>query len=376
MRTKINSLKRTIQGSFKLSIALLICFSFLLTPSCQKDDFNQGLLGMAGMAPFSTLVNLSPTANLYFGPETFRSVFKQSLLEKRSLSKNFKYFNGNPTLKIKNGNSSNTKVNDLEIKIDGALIVTSSDIRRKVNVLTKPLSGLNELSTMEVQVQGPKGSFIELSIEDALKEDVITDLDGNYYNTVLIGDQWWMAENLKTTKFNDGTVIPLVTDNSIWDAYTNPAYCWYNNDEATYKPDYGALYNKYSAYSDKLCPTGWHVPSLTEWIVLRDYLGGEYSGAGGKMKETSTTHWQSPNEATNESGFRALPGGIRKFWPENATSFRDIRTGGHWWNSTFPSDIYNSSEWLYLQYNMTNIYIFSGSNNENAGMSIRCVKNN
>jgi len=206
-------------------------------------------------------------------------------------------------------------------------------------------------------------------------ESNVSDYEGNEYRVVKIGTQVWMADNLKTTKYNDGEVIPIVKDNIVWNALTSPAYCWYNNNEAVYKPAYGALYNKYAAYSDKLCPTGWHVSSLAEWTVLTNYLnlGEEKNVAGSKMKEAGSTHWQSPNEATNESGFAALPSGIREFWPDG-TSFRGIYTEGHWWNSTVPSDIYNSSEWVQLQYNMANFNIFSGVNTENAGMSIRCIK--
>jgi uncharacterized protein (TIGR02145 family) len=142
----------------------------------------------------------------------------------------------------------------------------------------------------------------------------VTDGDGNVYNTVTIGTQIWMKGNLKTMKFNYGTSIPNVTDNTTWAGLTSAAYCWYNNDAATYKTTYGALYNWYAvdvASNDgkNVCPAGWHIPSDAEWTTLTDYLGGA-SVAGSKLKETGTTHWLSPNTgATNESGFTALPGG-------------------------------------------------------------------
>ena len=146
----------------------------------------------------------------------------------------------------------------------------------------------------------------------------LTDIDGNVYATVLIGSQVWTVENLKTTKYRDGTPIAKDTSTANW--WTFPAsadsgkYCWYNNDEAANKNPYGALYNWYvvkPTNSKKIAPAGWHVPTDSEWTVLSTYLGGE-SVAGGKMKEAGTTHWSSPNTgATNSSGFSALPGGGR-----------------------------------------------------------------
>lgn len=141
---------------------------------------------------------------------------------------------------------------------------------------------------------------------------VIKDGDGNVYASVTIGTQVWLKENLKTTKYNDGTSIPLVTDVT-WRDLTTPGYCWYDNDEATYKNTYGALYNWYVVNTGKLCPKGWHVPSDTEWTTLATNLGGE-DIAGGKLKEAGTTHWNPPNTlGFNESGFTALPGGLRSF---------------------------------------------------------------
>ena len=142
-----------------------------------------------------------------------------------------------------------------------------------------------------------------------------TDGEGNNYPVIQIGTgksapQYWMATNLKSTKFNDGTVIPLVSDNTAWSKLNTYGYCWYNNDISN-KATYGALYNWYTVNTGKLCPTGWHAPTLDEWKTLTDFLGGS-NAAGGKLKETGTTHWISPNKgATNEIGFTALPGGYR-----------------------------------------------------------------
>ena len=141
-------------------------------------------------------------------------------------------------------------------------------------------------------------------------DSTVTDIDGNVYKTITIGAQVWMKENLKVTKLNDGTAIELVINDDDWGISTSPGYCWYDND-VNNKNLYGGLYNGYCVITGKLCPTGWHVPTDSEWTELSDYLGGD-DVAGGKMKETGTTHWLSPNtDANNESGFTGLPGGYR-----------------------------------------------------------------
>ena len=192
----------------------------------------------------------------------------------------------------------------------------------------------------------------------------VTDVDGNVYHTVVIGTQEWMVENLKTTKYNDSTAIPNVTDGPTWSALTTPAYCWYTNDAATYKATYGALYNWYTVNTGKLAPTGWHVPTDAEWTTLTTYIGGE-TVAGGKLKATGT--WSSPNTgATNETGFSALPGGCR--YPNGTFSL--IGDYGNWWSAT-ANDA--SSSWSRTMYsNGTNVYRANGSNAY--GFSVRCVK--
>jgi uncharacterized protein (TIGR02145 family) len=169
-----------------------------------------------------------------------------------------------------------------------------------------------------------------------IETDSVTDVEGNVYKTVKIGNQWWMAENLKTTRYNDSTHIPLVMDSTTWFNLHTPGYCWYNNNETAYKDTYGALYNWFTVNTGKLAPIGWHIPTDDEWTILINYLGGK-DVAGGKMKETGTVHWESPNkDATNESGFTALPGGERGniSWPDSRFEFAGIRYGGNWWTAT------------------------------------------
>jgi uncharacterized protein (TIGR02145 family) len=158
--------------------------------------------------------------------------------------------------------------------------------------------------------------------------ETLSDYAGNVYNTVKIGTQIWMAENLKTIYYNDGTLIPQIPPST--SSWETPGYCWYKNDETTYKSDYGGLYNWYSVQTNKLCPTGWHVPTDNEFETLKTYLGGANYCAG-KLKESGLNHWLAPNQgATNESGFTALPGG--KVFA--TSSFNFLGTRGSWWSST------------------------------------------
>ena len=166
------------------------------------------------------------------------------------------------------------------------------------------------------------------------QSEPVLDQDGNAYSVVPIGTQIWMGENLKITTFNDGLAIPYVSTGSEWSNTTAPAYCWYNNDESGSKSTYGGLYNWYAVSSGKLCPTGWHIPSNTEFITLVTYLGGEEI-AGGKLKEAGIAHWAYPNSgATNESGFKAMPGGGRYDIYYSGGVFSDQGYFGYLWTAT------------------------------------------
>ncbi len=193
-----------------------------------------------------------------------------------------------------------------------------------------------------------------------------TDADNNNYAMVQIGTQKWMAENLRTSKYSDGTPIPKITDDNAWNSLTSGAYCWYNNDSATYENPYGKLYNWYSIVStNKICPTGWHMPSNAEWITLTNFLGSE-DVAGGKLKETNTMHWQSPNiGATNETGYSALPGGYRDI----NQSFVGIGEYGYWWNSTENNT--DSAKYRLMYYGYSDVN--GGNNDKKNALSIRCV---
>lgn len=195
----------------------------------------------------------------------------------------------------------------------------------------------------------------------------IADKDGNSYDVIRIGTQLWLKQNLKTTKFNDGTAITLVTDNTAWGNLSTQGYCWYDNNAATYRDPYGAIYNWYAVNSGKLCPSGWHVPTDDDCSVLEYYLEGP-TVAGGKLKETGTSHWTDPNtDATNETGFTALPGGYRT----ETGQFGNINDNGFWWTSTLSPT--SSDPWFRrLQFDSGKAY--RNFYNEKYGMSVRCIK--
>ena len=195
----------------------------------------------------------------------------------------------------------------------------------------------------------------------------ITDAwDGNTYNTVKIGDQWWMAENLKSTHYKNGVAIQTETNNILWSQLTIGGYCSYNNDDSNV-PIYGRLYNHYAVVSSNgLCPDGWHIPSKSEWLTLINYLGGE-SIAGAKMKEVGTSHWESPNfGATNESGFTALPAGHRA----STGTFGSLGSSANFWTSEPPSN--NLVDYHYILYRLSSI-LYSDGSSQDIGHSVRCV---
>ena len=201
---------------------------------------------------------------------------------------------------------------------------------------TSSISGLNSVTTYYVRAYATNSAGIaygnEITFTTLEITGTLTDIDGNVYQILSIGTQMWMQENLKTTKLNDGTVIPLIA-NASWGTLTTPGFGWYNNDPVTYKSTLGGYYNWYAINTGKLCPTGWHVPGNADWTTLFTFLGGPIV-AGGKMKEAGTTHWLNPNtDATNSSGFTGLPGGYR--FPGDG-SYGGLSQIANWWTTTQP----------------------------------------
>ena len=218
------------------------------------------------------------------------------------------------------------------------------------------------------------GNQIILSIPSTNNGDTVIDIDGNVYQTVVIGTQVWMEENLKTTKYRNGDSIPNVIDPSNWESLTTGAYCWYNND-ASYKSIYGALYNGFVLNDSRnIAPVGWHLPSDDEWKTLEKFLGmnswdldneiWRYSGDVG-MKIKSISGWANNSNGDNSSGFNALPGSFRQSYG----GFDTIGYYEQFWSST----IVGSDAWIR--------YVTSGLNaicrplvNLKYGYSIRCIK--
>lgn len=208
--------------------------------------------------------------------------------------------------------------------------------------------------------------------------NTVTDIDRNTYKTVTIGTQVWMAENLMVSRYNDGSSIANLTDNTLWSGAVYGAWSYYNNDYQ-YATD-GRLYNWYAVSTGKLCPTGWHVPTHAEWTALTDYLAANgHSGAEGKALK-ATTGWDSngygTENGTDNYGFHALPGGGRDY----DGNFGRIGQAGYWWSS---SEYTYWFAWLRYMSNFDSFlisdYKLSGAADygkiKKYGLSVRCLKN-
>jgi uncharacterized protein (TIGR02145 family) len=240
-------------------------------------------------------------------------------------------------------------------------------------VFKSQLSGLSSGTTYHIRAYATNGVGTaygkETTFSIVMNESgpQVTDIDGNVYKTVYIGNQLWMAENLKTRHYRDQTEIPSAPLTSReWLGLTTGALCYYDNDELNNKNIYGPLYNWYAVADERtLCPSGWHIPSNDEFMELRDYLGG-LTIAGAKMKETESGLWDFPNTgADNSSGFTALPGGDR-----DDGEFGSIHNGTGWWSST---EVDKKDAWShYLYYSSTSF--FPSPDDKVSGCSVRCIK--
>lgn len=202
-----------------------------------------------------------------------------------------------------------------------------------------------------------------MSLKTHSASGTLTDIDGNVYHYVTIGTQTWMVENLKTTKYRDGTAIPNVTNGTQWNALTTGAYCSYDNNESNANT-YGYLYNWNAVNSSpNIAPAGWHIPTVTEMLELLEFARSN----GGKLKEVGTTHWESPNtEATDSLGFKALPGGSRIA----DGGFVNIGKDGRWWTRTENTTTLAWQLNLFYGNSFTDMYASS----KRYGMSVRCLR--
>lgn len=195
----------------------------------------------------------------------------------------------------------------------------------------------------------------------------VTDIDGNVYNTVKIGNQTWMQSDLKVTRYNDGTPITHITENEQWFKATAAAYCWYNHEKSNTNNPYGAIYNGFAARMSNLCPKGWHVPSISELEELIAYCGKMGADSPKKLKEAGKSHWENnPESVTNETGFTALPNGYRKQYG----NFEARGNSGFWWTSS-DAGLYQGSMRIYENNAPNHI---SGKTTIQFGGCIRCIK--
>ncbi len=276
-------------------------------------------------------------------------------------------------------NVNGHRVNKKMLLIDGqqsniiaAPVTSNSAEQTVVTVLNKQMSDQYLLRVTGHNIAPYEQQNLEITGSMAINVTVmrtVTDIDGNVYSTVKIGDQWWMKENLKVTRFNNGDSISYKSDLEEWEQYSQ-GYCAYNND-INNVDIYGYLYNWYAVDDPRgLAPLGWHVPSNGEWTVLGNFLGGN-SVAGGKLKEEGAEHWFSPNTgATNESGFTALPGGgVDYSVTTGKFSFQGRGATANFWSSSPTS---SSAYFRFLGYDHHVVgtgYVF-----KREGMSVRCVK--
>ena len=241
------------------------------------------------------------------------------------------------------------------------------------NVLFDTVSGLSPLTPYyyRVRAYNDVGTSPNSNTSTITTQDGIIDADGNVYTYVTIGAQQWMVENLKTTKFRDGSPITEVVGNAAWAALITEGYCAYNNDPLNI-PDYGLLYNWYAVDHHNvvagayLAPTGWRVPSDADWSALMAFAGGAFV-AGGKLKEMGLDHWTTPNTgATDEYGLKYMPGGYRG----NDGVFYQKTNYGNKWSSTVAG---GANAWSrYILWN--NIQAFRSDINKSAGCSVRCMR--
>jgi uncharacterized protein (TIGR02145 family) len=442
METIIRSTRIFSQSWLKVTVSLAAFIMLLAFQSCQKSESDLDMQGPVNLKSDGVTSGMS----IYFDHKIFNRGTGMPFTETVTISNPDFGCYENFTLLIKNGQDKKTRVSSAEIRIDGVLIAGPSDFSKNVLVITKPLSGLNSESTLEVKLNSAPGSYIDLWIEatsllvtpvftqigpvvqdseppvlptisengisgtwspETINTDTkgfftymftpdagqcatsatmiieitnrgsVADVQGNIYQTVKIGGQWWMAENLKTTMYNNGDLIGTTTPADLPIAESTPKYQWAYKGIESRVATYGRLYTWYAVTDSRgVCPVGWHVPSDMEWTTLTDYLtnnGYGYEGSGDDVAKSlaATSAWLPEDPipgnvgndlaSNNSTGFTALPGGERL----SGGQFTNMEYLGRWWSSdaSLTRTLYRNSSLVYRT-----------SSNNKIGASVRCIK--
>jgi len=442
METIIRSVRNLSQTRLKVTVSLVVFILLLAFQSCQKSESDLDMQGPVNLKSDG----VTPGMSIYYGHKIFTRGTGMPYTETVTISNpNFGCYE-NFMLFIQNGQDKKTRVSSAEIRIDGVLIAGPSDFSKNVLVMTKPLSGLNSESTLEVKLNSAPGSYIDLWIEatsllitpvftqigpvvqdseapdlpaasnngitgswspstintssagtftftftpdagqcalavtmdiEVTNRSSVYDIDGNMYQTVKIGSQWWMAENLKTTRYNNSDLIGTTTPADLPIAESMPKYQWAYKGIESRVATFGRLYTWYAATDSRgVCPVGWHVPSDIEWTALTDYLtnnGYGYGGSGDDIAKSlaATSEWLPEDPipgnvgndlaSNNSTGFTALPGGERL----SGGSFTNNGYLGRWWSSdaSLTRTLYRNSSLVHRT-----------SSNNKIGASVRCIK--
>ena len=338
-----------------------------------KGSYNSLLSGLKPQTTYFVRAYVTNSVGTYYGNEvsftTMSGVIDLTTTNATSIS--MTYFNTGGTIRSDGGATINDKGVCWSTTQNPTILDSKKSIGSGSSTFSLNISGLTKLTTYYIRAYATNnigisyGNQISVTTTDVDLSKVI-DIDGNEYATIKIGNQLWMASNLKTTRYRNGDPIVNMTNYTVWVTLTSGAYCDYDNLTSN-GTTYGHLYNWYAVNDSRnIAPTGWHIPTDAEWDVLVAFLGGP-SVAGGKMKETGTSHWMPTNYgATNESGFTALPGG------GSNTQGWNINTYGYWWSSTE----YNSTKaWFrYIYKDDTNIVRTYDNSSKTLGYSVRCIK--
>ena len=367
--------------------------NFKTTDGSSKENFTSKLIGLKPATVYYARSYVLSGEKIWYGQLiTFTTKEKVGTLKEPELNLKTQILHNSFVVMVANISVDST----IEIKERGVCWSTSQNPTIKENVKTEGSGSgkyefvVNGLSAgtmyyVRAYAKNANGVYYSNTVQlKTLKEPVygtVSDVDGNKYKTVVIGDQTWMAENLRTTSFSDGSPIQLKEDSSGWRTAKTSLYCSFNNrTDATFIETFGLLYNKYAVIDSKnVCPSGWHVPTTTEWDALRNYLiennYGMYGSSSTDMIAkalSSTSDWTESYtdgyngykpQFNNSSGFDAKPAGYRY----NNGTYHYLNNGGCWWSST-------SADYVYLNYIINTME--KSTEAYGLGFSVRCVKNN